>query len=149
MAVNRAELIDSLNELIQTCLDAENGFQAAADRVKDPELKELFEKRSIQRAQFASELKSEVRHFGGTPLKSGSAPAAIHRGLFHIKSKVKEVNDDAIIAECARAEDAAIETYQRILKQNLTPNVIPVVKHQFAELKRSQEHIRELGQKAA
>lgn len=148
MAVNRAELIDCLNELIQTCLDAENGYQSAADRVKDPELKELFEKRSIQRAQFASELKSEVRHFGGTPLQSGSAPAALHRGLSSIRAKVKDVGDDAIIAECERLEDEAIETYQRVLKQNLTPNVIPVVKHQFAELKRSQEHMREL-EKAA
>ena len=149
MAVNRAELIDCLNELIQTCLDAENGFQAAADRVKDPELKELFEKRSIQRAQFASELKSEVRHFGGTPLKSGSAPAALHRGWMHVKSMVREVTDDALIAECARGEDAAVETYQRVLKQNLPPNVLPVAKHQFTEIKRSHDHFRELGQKAA
>jgi uncharacterized protein (TIGR02284 family) len=149
MAVNRAELIDCLNELIQICRDGESGFQIAADRVKDPELKELFEKRSIQRAQFAHELASEVRHFGGTPLKSGSAPAALHRGWVNVKSIVREVRDEDIIAECARGEDAAVETYQRVLKQNLPPNVLPVAKHQFTEIKRSHDHIWELGQKAA
>jgi uncharacterized protein (TIGR02284 family) len=149
MAVNRAELIDCLNELIQVCRDGESGFQAAADRVKDPELKELFEQRSIQRAQFAHELASEVRNLGGTPLKSGSAPAALHRGWMNVKSMVREVTDDALIAECARGEDAAVETYQRVLKQNLPPNVLPVAKHQFTEIKRSHDHFRELGQKAA
>jgi uncharacterized protein (TIGR02284 family) len=149
MAVNRAELIDCLNELIQICRDGESGFQTAADRVKDPELRELFEKRSVQRAQFAHELASEVRLLGGTPLKSGSAPAAFHRGWINIKSKVRDVNDDAIIAECARGEDAALETYQRVLKLNLPPNVLPVAKHQFTELKRSHDYIRGLGQKAA
>src|SRR5215469_6148632 len=149
MAVNRAELIDSLNELIQTCLDAESGFQAAADRVKDPELKELFEKRSIQRAQFAHELASEVRNLGGTPLKSDTAPAALHRGLINVKSIVTEVREYAIIAECALREDAAVETYQHVLKQNLPPNVLPVAKHQFTEIKRSHERIHGLQEKAA
>src|SRR5437868_3472922 len=35
MAVNREELVECLNDLIQTCRDGENGFQTAADHVKD------------------------------------------------------------------------------------------------------------------
>ena len=117
--------------------------------MKDPQLKGLFEKLSIQRAQFAHELASEVRNLGGTPLKSGSTPATLHRGWVNVKSIVREVTDDNITAECARGEDAAVETYQRVLKQNLPPNVLPVAKHQFTEIKRSHDYIRELGQKAA
>ena len=41
-----------------------------------------------------------------------------------------------------------IETYQRVLKQNLPPNVLPVVKHQFTEIKRSHDRIRDLEQAA-
>jgi uncharacterized protein (TIGR02284 family) len=137
MAVNREELIECLNDLIQTCRDGESGFQTAADHVKDTNLKELFGRCSIQRAQFASELESEVRQLGGSPAKSGSVSAAFHRGWMNIKSIVTGGSDTTIIAECERGEDAAVENYQRVLKQNLPPNVLPVAKHQFTEIKRS------------
>ena len=80
MAVNREELVECLNDLIETCRDGENGFQTAADHVQDPELKKLFTRCSEQRAQFASELQSEVRQLGGTPAQKGSVSAAFHRG---------------------------------------------------------------------
>src|ERR1044071_8053097 len=117
MAVNREELIECLNDLIQTCRDAENGFETASDHVKDPDLKMLFRQWSIQRAQFASELEAEVRQLGGTPAKTGSVSAAFHRGWMNIKSIVTGGSDEAIIAECERGEDAAVENYQRVLKQ--------------------------------
>jgi len=148
MALNREELIESLNDLIHTCRDAENGFQTAADHVKDPDLKMLFKQWSIQRAQFASELEAEVRQLGGTPAKTGSVSAAFHRGWMNIKSIVTGGSDEAIIAECERGEDAALENYQRILKNNLPPNVLPVAKHQFTEIKRSHDRIRDLEQAA-
>jgi uncharacterized protein (TIGR02284 family) len=148
MAVNREELIECLNDLIQTCRDGENGFQTAADHIKDANLKELFGRCSIQRAQFVSELKSEVRQLGGTPTTSGSVSAAFHRGWMNIKSIVTGGSDDAIVAECERGEDAAVENYQRVLKQNLPPNVLPVAKHQFTEIKRLHDLIRSLDKAA-
>jgi uncharacterized protein (TIGR02284 family) len=148
MAVNRAELIECLNDLIQTCRDGESGFQTAAEHAKDADLKRLFSACSVQRAQFAFELESEVRHLGGTPSKLGSVSAAFHRGWMNIKSIVTGGSDDAIIEECERGENAAVENYQRVLKQNLPPNVLPVAKHQFTELKRSHDRLRGL-EKAA
>jgi uncharacterized protein (TIGR02284 family) len=148
MAVNREELIECLNDLIQTCRDGESGFQTAADHVKDRSLKELFSDCSVQRAQFASELESEVRQLGGSPAKSGSVSAAFHRGWMNIKAIVTGGSDDAIIAECERGEDTALENYQRVLKQNLPPNVLPVAKHQFTEIKRSHDRIRALDKAA-
>ena len=148
MAVNREELIEYLNDLIETCRDGENGFQTAAKHVKDPELKKFFSQSSDQRAQFASELQSEVRQLGGIPAKAGSVSAAFHRGWMNIKSIVMGGSDDAIVAECERGEDAAVENYQRVLKLNLPPNVLPVVKHQFTEIKRSHDRIRDLERAA-
>lgn len=148
MAVNRDELVECLNDLIQTCRDGDNGFQTAADNIKDPDLKKLFTQLSEQRAQFASELQAEVRQLGGTPAQSGSVSALFHRGWINIKSVVTGHSEDAIIAECERGEDAAIENYQRVLKQNLPPNVLPVVKHQYTEIKRSHDRIRDLEQAA-
>lgn len=147
MAVNREELIECLNDLIETCRDSENGFQTAADHVENLQLKQLFTQRSEQRAQFASELQSEVRQLGGTPSESGTVSGAFHRGWMNIKAIVTR-GDDAIVAECERGEDAALENYQRVLKRNLPPNVLPVAKHQFTEIKRSHDQIRDLDKAA-
>jgi uncharacterized protein (TIGR02284 family) len=148
MAVNREELIECLNDLIETCRDGENGFQTAANHVKNSDLQKLFSKYSIQRAQFASELESEVRQLGGSPSSTGSVSAAFHRGWMNIKSIVTGGSEDAILAECERGEDAAVQNYQRVLKTNLPPNVLPVVKHQFTEIKRSHDRIRDLEEAA-
>jgi len=67
--------------------------------------------------------------------------AAFHRGWMNIKSIM--TGDDAILAECIRGDEAAIENYQRVLKNNLPPNVLPVAKHQFTEIKRSLDRIRD------
>jgi len=148
MAVNREELIECLNDLIETCRDGEEGFKTASDHVGDAGLKKYFSQCSDQRAQFVSELQSEVRQLGGTPTETGSVSAAFHRGWINIKSIVTGGNDDAIIAECERGEDAAVANYQDVLKQNLPPNVLPVVKHQFREIKRSHDTVRDLEQAA-
>ncbi|MBI4471549.1 MAG: PA2169 family four-helix-bundle protein [Acidobacteria bacterium] len=147
MAVNREELIVSLNELIETCRDSEKGFQTAADHVKDDGLRKFFHQCSLQRAQFASELQSEVRQLGGKPEQSGSTSGALRRGWMNIKSVIT-LGDDSIIAECERGEDAALEAYHRVLKQNLPPNALPVVKHQYTEIKRSHDRVRDM-EKAA
>ena len=93
-------------------------------------------------------MQSEVRQLGGIPAKTGSVSAAFHRGWMNIKSIVMGGSDDAIVAECERGEDAAVENYQRVLKLNLPPNVLPVVKHQFTEIKRSHDRIRDPEQAA-
>ena len=148
MAVNREELITCLNDLIQTCRDGEQGFQSAADSVKDAGLKALFQRLSAQRAQFAAELQAEVRQLGGDPSKSGTVSGSLHRGWINIKSVISGKSDTAIVTECERGEDVAVSNYQQVLKQNLPPNVLPVVKHQFTQIKESHDKIRGFEQAA-
>ncbi len=148
MAVNREELLTCLNNLIQTCRDGENGFQHAAEHVHDDGLKNLFNLCSMQRAQFASELRSEVRQLGGTTDHGGTVSGTLHRGWMNLKAVITGSSDEAILAECGRGEDVALETYRQALTQNLPPNVLPVVQHQYKEIKRSHDRIRDLDQAA-
>ena len=144
MAVNREELISCLNELIETLSDSEKGFRTAADNVKDNDLKSLFTRASEQRAQFSEELKAQVKHFGGDPAQRGSVSGAFHRGWINLKSAIRGGGDSAIQAECERGEQAALHNYERILKQNLPPNVMPMVKHQYTEIKDTLRRLSEM-----
>src|SRR5829696_5941992 len=112
-------VISTLNNLIETCKDSEDGFRTAADGVKNSELKTLFLTYSQQRAQFAAELQNEVRNLGGDPEDAGSVAASLHRGWINIKSTVTGEDEGAVISECERGEDSAVKNYREALDESL------------------------------
>ncbi len=145
MATDNDNVISTLNNLIETCKDGQEGFQTAADGVKNSELKTLFHTYSQQRAQFAGELQSEVGRLGGDPEKTGSLAASLHRGWIDIKSAVTGEDEGAVIAECERGEDSAVKNYNDALAdQNLPGDIRSIVERQFAQVKEAHDRIRSL-----
>ncbi|HYP53189.1 MAG TPA: PA2169 family four-helix-bundle protein [Pyrinomonadaceae bacterium] len=138
------EVITTLNNLIETCRDGQNGFRAAAEGVANGELKELFLDYSRQRASFVGELQDEVRRLGGDPEKTGSLSAALHRGWINIKSAVTGADESAIITECERGEDSAVSNYSAALDSDLPANVRTLVERQFARVKSAHDRVRAL-----
>ena len=143
MASNE-EVISTLNNLIETCRDGQNGFQTAAEGVQRSELKTLFHTYSQQRARFVGELQDEVRRLGGDPEDSGSVAASLHRGWIDIKAAVTGKDDGAILSECERGEDVAVSNYRSALDTDLPANVRTVVERQFGEVKEAHDRIRSL-----
>lgn len=144
MATGTDDVISTLNNLIETCKDGQNGFQTAADGVKNPELKTLFHTYSQQRAQFAGELQAEVQRMGGDPESAGSLAATIHRGWINIKSTVTGEDEGAVIAECERGEDSAVSNYKEALGQTLPQNIRDIVESQYRQVQEAHDRIRTL-----
>ena len=143
MASNE-EVISTLNDLIETCRDGQNGFQTAADGVKNPELKSLFNSYSQKRASFVGELQDEVRRLGGDPENSGTVAGALHHGWMNIKSAVTGGDDNAIIGECERGEDSALKAYRDALGKDMPAGVRSIVERQFSQVKEAHDRIRAL-----
>jgi uncharacterized protein (TIGR02284 family) len=143
MASNE-EVISTLNDLIQTCRDGQEGFKTAAEGVKNPELKSLFHAYSQQRARFVGELQDEVRRLGGDPETSGTLGASLHRGWMDVRAAVSGGDDGGIIKECERGEDAAVENYRDALGRDLPAGVRPVVERHFASVKEARDRVRSL-----
>ena len=134
-----------LNDLIETLKDGQEGFKQAAEGVSDPKLKSLFSDYSHQRSRFATALQSEARRHGETePETSSSATGALHRGWINLKSAVTGGDDHAILAECERGEDSAVEAYKEALDNGLSPSAQELVSRQFAEIKAAHNRIRSL-----
>jgi len=134
-----------LNNLIETLKDGQEGFKQAAESVRDPELKALFGQYSQQRSRFAAALQSEARSHGETkPETSSSATGALHRGWINLKSAITGGNDHAILAECERGEDSAVEEYKKALDDGLTPSAQELVTRQFADIKAAHDRIKSL-----
>jgi uncharacterized protein (TIGR02284 family) len=138
------ETSSTLNRLIQTCKDGEKGFQAAAEGVNDPNLRHLFESYSQQRGEFAAELQLEVRRLGEEPAESGHAAAALHRGWMEIKAAVTDRDEGAVISECERGEDLALQAYEQALGSALSSDIEQIIERQFLKIKEAHDQVRSL-----
>ena len=63
--LSNEDVIECLNDLIETSRDGQAGFREAAEAVESSEAKSLFVEYSQQRAQFVGELQTLVRELGG------------------------------------------------------------------------------------
>ena len=146
------EAISTINNLIETLKDGEKGFKEASDAVKDPQLKSLFREYSQQRHRFASELQIQAQTLGeAKPEKSSSTAGAMHRAWINLKSAVTSGDDKAILSECERGEDSAINEYEEAMQDGLTGTAREVVARQFTEIKSAHDrvkHLRDLAKKS-
>src|SRR5438874_13664274 len=116
--MDRNDVISTLNDLIETCKDGEEGFLACSQSVKNPALKSFFEEKAQRCATGARQLRAKVRELGGNPADSGSMAGALHRGWINVTSRIVGMDDHAILAECERGEDYAVKAYVGALKEN-------------------------------
>jgi len=135
----------TLNSLIETCRDGEEGFRVASGDVKNAELKTLFTEYSQQRARFIDELQIIVDGLGEDAAETSSVAGALHRGWINIKSVISSGDEHAILAECERGEDSAVEQYQEALAdQTLSAQVRDVVQRQYVAVQAAHDRVRDL-----
>src|SRR5437016_9987997 len=137
------EIVSVIDDLIQTLKDGQEGFKEAAEGVKAPQLKSLFNEYSSQRLHFATELQSQAHSLGRShPEESGSATGAVHRTWINLKSAITSGDDHAILAECERGEDSAVEQYEKAMNDNLPAQFLEIVSRQYSEIKNEHDRIK-------
>jgi uncharacterized protein (TIGR02284 family) len=142
------DIIDTLNDLIETSKDGEYGFRTSAEYLKDATLKQTFTARAEECRQAAAELQAMVVRFGGKAEDSGSAAGALHRRWVAVKGVLAGYSDKAILEETERGEDTALASYRKALDQSLPPDVRAVVERQYEGVKRNHLQVRTLRDQA-
>lgn len=140
-------VISTLNSLIETLKDGQEGFRQASEAVKDSQLKQLFSEYSLQRARFAGELQNEVIRLGESePEKTSSTAGAMHRAWMNIKSAVTAQDDHAILAEAERGEDTAVAEYKKAMEDDsrLSAPLREIVSRQYQDVKAAHDHVKAL-----
>src|SRR5215472_968312 len=95
-----ADIIETLNDLIATCRDSEEGFGKAAKGVHDDNLRTRFTGIARQRADFADELAPHVTAVGGTPTESGHRSGIQHRGWRDLEVSIRPRDNASFVAAC-------------------------------------------------
>ena len=142
--MDRNDVISTLNDLIETSKDGEQGFLTCANGIKNAQLKALFSETAKRCAEGAAELQTKVRALGGDPQTRGSKSALLHRGWINIKSTVTGMNEAAVLAECESGEDVAKRAYEAALKKDLPPDVKSIVERQYEGVKQNHDRVRDL-----
>jgi uncharacterized protein (TIGR02284 family) len=138
------DIIDTLNNLIETCKDGEYGFKTCAEQAKSEQLRTLFLERAESCRSGATELQAQVARLGGKAETDSSATGTLHRGWVTLKGALTGGSDQAILDECERGEDAALERYRDAIRKPLPSDVALIVQRQFEGVKRNHDQIRTL-----
>ncbi len=145
---SRSDVIDVLQDLVETCKDGEHGFRESAEQARRQDLKSMFLQRADACRRGAEELNDQIRHLGGTIETSGSALGTVHRGWVAVKSKLSTYDDKAVLEECERGEDNALARYRKALKSNLPDNIRQLVERQLQGVQRNHDEIKRLRDQA-
>jgi uncharacterized protein (TIGR02284 family) len=138
-------IISTLNELIETSLDGEQGFNACAQHVASNELRSLFTQRALECKRAVSELSPLVLEYGAKPEQNGSASGALHRGWVAIRGSLVGYSDEALLEECERGEDHAVARYRKALAQTDLPlQLRSVIEQQFVGVKHNHDQVKRL-----
>jgi len=142
------DIVDTLNDLIETCKDGEFGFTACAKHTSSAELRSIFLQRAAECQTAASELQPYVVQYGGKPDQGGSASGALHRGWVSVRGSLVGFTDQAMLDECERGEDAALARYRKALKQDLPGTLMAIVQRQEIGVQRNHDQIKMLRDRA-
>jgi uncharacterized protein (TIGR02284 family) len=141
----KKEIISTVNSLIETLKDGQEGFRQAAEAVKDSELKSLFSEFSMERSRFAGELQNQLRQLGEPePEESSSVAGSMHRAWINLKAAATSGDDHAILAECERGEDSAVNEYKKAMTADLSSPLRETVSQQYAKVKLAHDRVRNL-----
>lgn len=144
--MNNDHLISTLNDLIQISKDGEKGFLTCADDAEEryANYKEMFLTRATECAQTVLDLQDLVHRLGGEPANHSTFGGTLHRQWVNLKSAVTGRDDEAILNECERGEDAAVHAYRKALGQDLPDDVRIIIERQYQGVLANHDKVRGL-----
>jgi uncharacterized protein (TIGR02284 family) len=130
--IDHKEVIDVLEDLIQTNRNGQNGYRDAAEHVTDSELRAFFNEQSLERARFAGQLEDEAIRLGKHDVeRKGSTSAAIHRAWIDLKANMGG-GEHSILSSVESGEDNAKKQYEEALRRKLPEDLQGII-HQQAQ----------------
>lgn len=134
--------IRTLGELIDINREGEEEYRICARRASDASVRRLFIVRARQCADAAQELRRLVRQLGGGQGVGTAGTAQRNRAD---PQDAQARDDDALLEECERGEDRALEIYRNALDDQHLPDFVrQVVLRQFESVMSSRDRIRGL-----
>ncbi|MBV8732659.1 MAG: PA2169 family four-helix-bundle protein [Acidobacteriia bacterium] len=134
----------AIKDVVAVCRDAEQGFRGAANAVKSPLLKSLFEEYSIQRGEFVNQLRQAARSVGMEVEDASGLAGIFHAGWMELKSALSRHDEHQVLVETERIEDYSLRTYRDALGLNISEAIRTILLDQLAKIQLAHDRIRSL-----
>jgi uncharacterized protein (TIGR02284 family) len=117
--MNNEKTIEVLNTLITINNDRIEGYETASEETDEQDLKTLFAQFSQTSQKCKQALVSEVNKLGGTASEGTRTTGKFFRVWMDVKAALTGKDRKAILDSCEYGEDAAVDTYEKALKDDL------------------------------
>lgn len=146
MENSRKKLVDKVKHLLSICNDGKEGYRKASEDIEAVELKTVFNKYSIQRSEFAAELKTILRNLGeDADNMEGGPMGALHRTWMDIKAALSGKDNVAILNACVTGEKTALDAYDDVFEDAdiewVAKNVLTMQRNEIAEALRTIQNL--------
>lgn len=143
--MNNSEILKIIVDLTETAKDGAEGYRLAAEATEDLDLQTILIAYGQQRQAFVSELHGLAAAHGGDTDTSGSVVGTLHRGWLNLKQAISSNDRAAILTECQRGDEHAVESYEDALNTPLPEDILAVVRLQLTEIRSVLEKISHLS----
>lgn len=146
--------IHVLNSLIETTIDSADGYREAAKETDKDTFRTLFEARSFERQQVASDLQGAVRTLGGNPEDDGTVLAKAHRAFLDVKHALLR-DEQAVVNSVENGEDFIKSKFETALEDSsVSATTRETIRRAYSTVKDGHDQMRDLkhsleGQKDA
>ncbi len=143
--MTKDETLKILDDLTQTAKDGSEGYRLSAEAVDDVQLSAIFLEFSAQREAFVSELQGLSAGFGGDPADSATLVGSLHRGWINLKQAISSNDRAAVLAECQRGDEHAVESYEDAIGTPLPEAVQQILRPQLAFIREALAKVTTLA----
>jgi uncharacterized protein (TIGR02284 family) len=139
--------VDVLNKLLEINNDRVEGYETALKETDEADLKTLFAQLARTSSKFVTELTDEIRSMDGKPVEGTMVSGKFFRAWMDVKAALTGRNRKAILSSCEFGEDSAVNTYEKVLSDdldNLSSMQVDLIRAQFALIKADHDKVRYL-----
>ena len=133
-------------DLVKTLEDGREGFLKASEHLATsdrPEIAESFRRYSVQRGQFAEELKALGAAYGDDVDEGGSLAGMAHRGWMAMKDAMTGDDPTSVLDSAEQGEDHAVAEYEKALSETeISAGLREVLQRQFEGVKAAHDDVR-------
>ena len=145
--MNKEKSIDALNMLIEINNDRIQGYETALNETEEADLKNIFSMFLQTSQKCKVELVTEVNKLGGSPIEGTKTSGKFFRVWMDVKAALTGKNRKEILSSCEYGEDAAIDTYNKVLKndiENITSEQQTLINAQLVLLKADHDKVKSM-----
>jgi len=141
------KIVDILNKLVVINNDRIEGYETAMGETDEGDLQMMFRQFVATSSKCKQELTSEITKLGGDPDEGTKTSGKFFRAWMDVKAALTAHDRKAILNSCEFGEDNAVETYEKVLKDDvneLTPELQTLVRSQFYLIKADHDKVRSM-----